>query len=108
MNNAKPLFDLATHYRIEMRGRVNFEWLQSFNSSAEVKVHTNEQMEEITVLEVHTDQSGIVGLVRRLHGLGMTILQFRIVSDEGQAPDVEQTQGPTLREPVTWQDVADC
>jgi hypothetical protein len=33
-------------------------------------------MGDITVLNVHTDQSGIVGLVRRLHGLGMTIQQF--------------------------------
>ncbi|HEX2989919.1 MAG TPA: hypothetical protein VHO49_04530 [Anaerolineales bacterium] len=37
-------------------------------------------MEETTVLSVHTDQSGIVGLVRRLHGLGMTIQQLEIVT----------------------------
>ncbi len=83
MNNVKPLFDPATHYRIEVRGRVDVDWLRSFNSSWEFSVDEARQMENITVLEVHADQSGIVGLVRRLHGLGMTILQLQIIQKEG-------------------------
>ena len=79
MKNIGPIFDPATHYRIEVRGRVDVEWLQSFDSSAEIIVDETRQMEEITVLSVHTDQSGIVGLVRRLHGLGMTIQQLQII-----------------------------
>jgi hypothetical protein len=90
MNNAQPIFDPATHYRIEVRGRVDVEWLQSFDSSAEIIVVETRQMEDITVLNVHTDQSGIVGLVRRLHGLGMTILRLQIVSDGGKAAEVEE------------------
>ena len=89
MNNAKPLFDSATHYQIEVRGRVDVEWLQSFDGSAEIIVDETRQMEDITVLKMHTDQSGIVGLVRRLHGLGITILQFQIVSDGGKASEGE-------------------
>ena len=81
MKNAQPLFDSATHYRIELRGRVDVEWLQNFDSSAEIIVDETGQMENITVLQMHTDQSGIVGLVCRLHGLGMTILQLQIVSE---------------------------
>jgi hypothetical protein len=38
---------------------------------------------------VHTDQSGLVGLVRRLHELGMTILQLQIISKEGKAAAIE-------------------
>ena len=79
LNNAQPIFDPATHYRIEVRGRVDVEWLQSFDGSAEISVDEAGQMEDITVLNVHTDQSGIVGLVRRLHGLGMTIQQVQII-----------------------------
>jgi hypothetical protein len=79
MKNAQPLFDSATHYRIELQGPVDVEWLQSFDSSVEITVDEARQMEEVTVLNVHTDQSGIVGLVRRLHGLGMTIQQFQII-----------------------------
>ncbi len=90
LNNAQPIFDPATHYRIEVRGRVDVDWLQSFDSSAEINVYETRQMEDITVLDVNTDQSGIVGLVRRLHGLGMTILQFQIVSNEGKAAEAEE------------------
>jgi hypothetical protein len=80
MNDAQPLFDSTTHYRIEVRGLVDVEWLQSFDSSVEILLDEAGEMEEITVLSVHTDQSGIVGLVRRLHGLGMTIQQLEIVT----------------------------
>jgi hypothetical protein len=80
MNNAQPIFDPATHYRIEVQGRVDVEWLQSFDSSAEIIVDATRQMEDITMLDLHTDQSGIVGLVRRLHGLGITIQQLQIVA----------------------------
>jgi hypothetical protein len=80
MDNAQPIFDPTTHYRIEVRGRVDVKWLQSFDSSAEIILDETGQMEDITVLKVHTDQAGIVGLVRRLHGLGMTIQQFQIIT----------------------------
>ena len=79
MKNAQPLFDSTTHYRIELHGHVDVEWLQSFDSSVEISVDEAGQMEDVTVLNVHTDQSGIVGLVRRLHGLGMTIQQVQII-----------------------------
>jgi len=90
MDNVKPIFDPATPYRIQVQGRVDLEWLQSFDSSAEIIVDENGQMENITVLNVNTDQSGIVGLVRRLHGLGITILQLQITSDGAKAAEVEE------------------
>ena len=64
-----------------MQGRVDIEWLQSFESSAEILVDEASQMEEFTTLSVHTDQSGIVGLLRKLHGSGIAILQLQIVTD---------------------------
>ena len=90
MNNVQPIFDSATYYQIEVRGRVDVDWLQNFDCSAEICVDETRQMEDITVLKVHTDQSGMVGLVRRLHGLGMTILQLQIVLSEGKAAEVEE------------------
>ncbi len=83
MNNVKPLFDPMTHYRIEVRGRVDVDWLRSFNHSWEFSVDEAGQVENTTVLDVHADQAGIVGLVRRLHGLGMTILQLQIMQKDG-------------------------
>ena len=90
MHNAGPIFDPATHYRIEVRGRVDVEWLQSFDGSVKIIVDEPSQMEDITVLNAKTDLSGIVGLVHRLHGLGLTILQLQIVSDGGKAAEVEE------------------
>ena len=91
MKNAQPIFDPATHYRIEVRGRVDVEWLQSFDNSAKINIYETGEMEDVTVLNVYADQSGIVGLVRRLHGLGMSILQLEIVSDgENEAENEEQ------------------
>jgi len=85
MKNTQPIFDPAAHYRIIVQGRVNGDWLQSFYSSAEIYGDETRQIEDITVLHVHTDQSGFLGLVRRLHGLGMTILQLQIVSEGEKA-----------------------
>ena len=82
MNNVQPIFDSATYYQIEVRGRVDVDWLQNFDCSAEISVDETRPMEDITVLKIHTDQSGMVGLVRRLHGLGMTILQLQIITQK--------------------------
>lgn len=81
MNNQGPIFDPTTQYRIELQGRVDLEWLQNFVNLAEMSVGETNLSENITVLSVHTDQAGIVGLVRRLHGLGMAILQLEIISE---------------------------
>jgi hypothetical protein len=53
MKKDKPLFDPTTHYRIEVQGQVDVEWLQSFDSSVEIIVAETKQMERITVLNVH-------------------------------------------------------
>ncbi len=89
MNNAKPIFDPATHYRIEVQGRVDVDWLKSA-SSVEILVDEARQTEGMTVLDVNTDQSGIVGLVRRLHGVGITILQLQIVPGGGTAAQAKE------------------
>ena len=75
----QPLYDSTTHYRIEVQGRVDMEWLQSYEISVEIFFDDTRQVDDVTLLDVHTDQSGVVGLLRRLHGLGMTIQQVQIV-----------------------------
>jgi hypothetical protein len=84
MDKAQPIFNPATHYLIEVKGRVDSEWLLDFDSSAKITVQESGQMEDITMLDVHTDQSGIIGLVRRLHGLGITILELQILPEGGK------------------------
>ena len=81
MNHAGPIFDPATQYSIEVMGQVDLEWLQSFDSSIEILVEDAGQTGHITMLYVSTDQSGMIGLLRRLHGLGMTIQQLQILEE---------------------------
>jgi hypothetical protein len=89
-NNPQPLFDSTTHYRIEVQGQVDVIWLQSFEGSTKIHVDESGQAQDITLLNVRTDQSGMVGLLRRLHGLGVIILQLQIVSVEGKAAEGEE------------------
>lgn len=81
MNNEQPIVNPATHYQIELRGRMDTQWLQSFDNLTEIINDETEQLEDITILHVYTDQSGMIGLLRRLHGLGMTIQQIQILPE---------------------------
>ena len=56
------------------------DWLQSFDSSTEITSDETAQIEDLTLIQVHTDQSGVVGLIRRLHGLGLTILKVELMT----------------------------
>ncbi len=87
--------DPPTHYRIEVRGRVNLDWLRDFAEDAQILSAEAGPGEEVTVATVQADQSGVVGLVRRMHGLGMTILQMQAVPDSGQRTEDEKDgRGP--------------
>jgi hypothetical protein len=81
MNNVQPIFDPETHYRIEVRGQVDAEWLQRFDGLALLKIDEDRLQEDTTVFNVHADQAGIVWLVHRMHGLGVTILLLQVVYD---------------------------
>jgi hypothetical protein len=71
--------DPPTRYRIEVRGRVSLDWLQDFAEDAQLLSAEAGPGKEVTVVTVRADQAAVVGLVRRLHGLGMTILQVQAV-----------------------------
>jgi hypothetical protein len=36
-------------------------------------------VKDMTIINIHTDQSGVVGLIRRIHGLGLTILKVELI-----------------------------
>lgn len=91
MKKDNPLFDPATHYRIEVQGQVDVVWLQSFESSAEIIIAETKQSEGVTVIDVHADQAGIVGLLRKLHGLGITIQEFHVVLEGAGAVDLQSS-----------------
>jgi hypothetical protein len=81
MKQTEPIFDPATHYGIEVRGRVDAEWLRSFDPATEILVDDSGQVQDSSVLHLYTDQSGLIGLLRRLHSLGMVIQQVQILEE---------------------------
>ncbi len=79
-DHEQPAFDLAARYQIELQGQVDAEWLQDFDASTEIVKEEPAQSKDVTRLSVHTDQAGLVGLVRQLHGLGLTILKVQLIT----------------------------
>jgi hypothetical protein len=61
-------------YRIELRGQVDVDDLNAL-SPVQLKVERMDMA--VTLFSVCTDQSGLVGLVRHLHGLGFVFLSVR-------------------------------
>ena len=60
-------------YHIEVQGQVDENELNTL-SSLEMSVVREDPT--CTVFLAQTDQSGLIGLIRRLHGLGFVLLSF--------------------------------
>lgn len=61
-------------YQIQVRGQVTAREIEAFSPPG----FTLESCaEDCSILTVQTDQSGLVGLIRHLHGLGFELLSFR-------------------------------
>ncbi len=56
------------------------EWLQDFDSSTEIINDDLAQVKDMTIIHVHADQSGVVGMIRRIHGMGLTILKVELLA----------------------------
>ncbi len=63
-------------YRITLRGQVDEEFVAAYCPAGTLLAH---QGDAACLSDIHTDQSGIVGLVRHLHNLGCTILALETV-----------------------------
>ncbi|MFP4346323.1 MAG: hypothetical protein ACLFU8_16655 [Anaerolineales bacterium] len=63
--------DQVHTYRIEVHGRVDEREL---NAAGPLRVRVEAGDEGRSRLTAHTDQSGLVGLVRHLHGRGFVLL----------------------------------
>lgn len=58
-------------YQIEVRGQVSESDLNAMSPLRTTVVHVDAAA---TLLTIHTDQSGLIGLLRHLHGLGFVFL----------------------------------
>ena len=62
--------DIGT-YHIQLRGRVDED---EINTMSPLQMTVKERNAVSTLLTINTDQSGLIGLMRHLHGLGFVFL----------------------------------
>ncbi len=60
-------------YRVQVAGRVDE---RDFNATSPLKMKVERFEADSTWLSVLTDQSGLIGLMRHLHGRGFVLLSF--------------------------------
>jgi len=66
-------------YEIKVYGQLDASWLDWFGE-AQVHVETLADNNQVTTIsKVVMDQSGLVGLIRRLHGHGIVLLSIRLI-----------------------------
>ena len=66
-------------YEIKIHGQLDDSWLDWFG---EAKVHAEISVDKsqiTTFSNIVMDQAGLVGLIRRLHGLGIVLISIRRV-----------------------------
>ncbi|MCL5997540.1 MAG: hypothetical protein M1546_16010 [Chloroflexi bacterium] len=73
--------DICT-YQIEVNGRVDE---QDLNAMSPLQITVARVKPTSTLFTVSTDQSGLIGLMRHLHGLGLVFLSVSRVDTEGPA-----------------------
>ena len=66
-----------SRYEIQVYGQVDDSWLDLFG---EARVHSHilaDHSQVTTLSDLIMDQSALVGLIRRLHGLGVVLISIR-------------------------------
>lgn len=77
--------DSKNTYEIKVAGEIDVSWLAGFD---EVDVQTEIAAggaHQSTLAKIVADQAGLVGLIRRLHGLGVVLVFVR------QAPEIAKS-----------------
>lgn len=66
-------------YEIKVHAQVDDSWLGWFGEAeAHIEI-LDDNIQVTTFSRVVTDQAGLVGLIRRLHGLGIVLISIRQV-----------------------------
>jgi hypothetical protein len=67
-------------YEITVRGEIDVSWLTDFGDVQTGVIAGGHRAKRFKIV---TDQAGLVGLIRRLHGLGVVLVSVR------QSPEAE-------------------
>ena len=60
-------------YKVQIYGQVKEE---DINRSSPLQFKIEQEGEDYTFITVQTDQSGLIGLIRHLHGLGLVLVSM--------------------------------
>jgi len=66
-------------YEIKVCGQLDDSWLVLFGGAEFLTAMLDDNIQVTTVSNVVMDQAGLVGLIRRLHGLGIVLISIRQV-----------------------------
>ena len=75
-------------YEIKVYGQLDDSWLGWFGE-AQVQVEVLVDDSQVTTISnIVIDQAGLVGLIRRLHGLGIVLISIvgRVISEDVPGP----------------------
>ena len=61
------------NYKIQIHGQVKEE---DINRTSPLQFKIEQMVDDNTFIAVRTDQSGLVGLIRHLHGLGLVLVSM--------------------------------
>ena len=81
----------AQIYEITVKGGINVSWLTDYGAVDLETEHLAGGGPQCTRSRIVTDQAGLVGLIRRLHGLGVVFVSVR------QAPATDALVQPQTR-----------
>jgi hypothetical protein len=66
-------------YEIKIYGQLDDSWLGWFGEATANTEALDDESQVTTISNVYMDQAGLVGLIRRLHGLGILLISIRRV-----------------------------
>ncbi|GIV65656.1 MAG: hypothetical protein AB1457_17610 [Chloroflexota bacterium] len=78
MNNNAFSQPHSERYRIIIKGAMDEEFLRDYCAPGFTLTYSTGRT---TLSNIRTDQAGMVGLIRRLHNLGVTVLIVELQSD---------------------------
>ena len=78
--------DSENVYQITVRGEIDSSWLKDFGEPDVQPETIAGGGHQSTLLTIVTDQAGLVGLIRRLHGLGVVLVSVQQVPEADYSP----------------------
>jgi hypothetical protein len=81
-------------YEITVKGEINLSWLRGFGEVDVQTEHLAGGGHQCTRSRIVTDQAGLVGLIRRLHGLGVALVSVRQAPEADAPVTIQAVSGP--------------